>query len=172
MQFVQQWINELQDESQIRDMTLESEAVQSSSSGTENNSLLTFTNNNSNSNNNNNNIHSNNNNNTNGTNSGLYEFIDRDHTTISYLVKPCQSGELHNSSPVVTVSSRFNTEEVQIIIKLFEDYFRRGLCPGLGEVRSRLANSYLSKRRTPQAVRAKIKRLQSYYQVNGLSFIN
>ena len=154
MQFVQQWINEIQDENQIRDMTLESEAVQSSSSGTENNSLLTLYNNKT------------------ATNSGLYEFVDREHTTISYLVKPCQSGELHNSNPVVAVSSRFNTEEVQMIIKIFEDYFRRGLCPGLGEVRSRLTNSYLSKRRTPQAVRAKIKRLQSHYQVNGLPFIN
>ncbi|CAH8561371.1 unnamed protein product [Schistosoma haematobium] len=54
----------------------------------------------------------------------------------------------------------FNDMEIQMIVKLFQDYFTKGSCPMLKEVRRRIMNNFLESRRTPVGIRAKIKRLQ------------
>ncbi|KAH8876987.1 Photosynthetic reaction centre L M [Schistosoma japonicum] len=54
----------------------------------------------------------------------------------------------------------FSDMEIQMIVKLFQDYFTKGSCPMLKEVRRRIMNNFLESRRTPVGIRAKIKRLQ------------
>ncbi|THD23520.1 hypothetical protein D915_005870 [Fasciola hepatica] len=60
-----------------------------------------------------------------------------------------------------TVGRLFDDVETEMVVKLFRDYFTKGSCPILSEVRRRTANTPLDGRRTAVSIRAKIKRLQS-----------
>lgn len=59
------------------------------------------------------------------------------------------------------VGRLFDDVETQLVVKLFRDYFTKGSCPILSEVRRRTANTVLESRRTAISIRAKIKRLQT-----------
>ncbi|KAA0197774.1 hypothetical protein FBUS_09864 [Fasciolopsis buskii] len=64
----------------------------------------------------------------------------------------------HRSAPVGRL---FDDVETEMVVKLFRDYFTKGSCPILSEVRRRTANTPLDGRRTAVSIRAKIKRLQT-----------
>ncbi|TGZ75464.1 hypothetical protein CRM22_000361 [Opisthorchis felineus] len=59
------------------------------------------------------------------------------------------------------VGRLFDDFETRLVVKLFRDYFTKGSCPVLNEVRQRTANTVLAGRRTATSIRAKIKRLQT-----------
>ncbi|KAF8568638.1 hypothetical protein P879_03573 [Paragonimus westermani] len=63
-----------------------------------------------------------------------------------------------NTAPVGRL---FDDVETQLVVKLFRDYFTKGSCPTLSDVRRRVANTLLEGRRTATSIRAKIKRLQT-----------
>ncbi|VEL06601.1 unnamed protein product [Protopolystoma xenopodis] len=55
----------------------------------------------------------------------------------------------------------FDDMETQMIVKVFRDFFNKGSCPSLSEVRRRIVNTLLQGRRNATSVRAKVKRLQT-----------
>lgn len=72
--------------------------------------------------------------------------------------QPGESGS--NNNRLNSVRRLFGDIETHLVVKLFRDYFTKGSCPILKEVRKRIMNTFLENRRTASGIRAKIKRLQ------------
>lgn len=91
-------------------------------------------------------------------------------TDIPPCIPQCKPGAHHRPEADGPGCSRFFAEwETRLISRLFHEYFpgrpepmgNAGTLPSVGEVRSRIATSRLKDTRTPTAIRAKIKRMQS-----------
>ncbi|CAL8105854.1 unnamed protein product [Calicophoron daubneyi] len=87
------------------------------------------------------------------------------HSNSLGLVVSCDAtggrGQADDSGRPTPIGRLFDDLETQMVVKLFRDYFTKGSCPVLSEVRRRAAGTMLENRRTATSIRAKIKRLQT-----------
>ncbi|KAF5402899.1 hypothetical protein PHET_03831 [Paragonimus heterotremus] len=104
------------------------------------------------------------------THNGKLDGLDAYRGSSFGMMVNCETGQqtqCSNDGPGIAcqntapVGRLFDDAETQLVVKLFRDYFTKGSCPILSDVRRRVANTLLEGRRTATSIRAKIKRLQT-----------